>query len=175
MRTSYILQKQLDMVLMLLHPGNRLVCQVMLHTGLRVSDVLNLKKDQIGRRFVVREAKTGKVKRCGLPDWLSAEIKRKAGGSVWAFPSPADPKKHRTRQAVWKDIKRVTDFGRITGNAGTHSMRKVYAVDLMHKYHDVKHVQRALNHSSDTVTLLYALADQYAQTAPVRRSVRPRR
>lgn len=175
MRTSYIIQKQLDLVLMLLHHDNRLVCQVMLHTGLRVSDVLSLKKSQIGRRFTVRESKTGKVKRCGLPDWLSAEIIRRAGGSEWAFPSPRDRKKHRTRQAVWKDIKRVSSFGRVTGNAGTHSMRKVYAVDLMQKYHDVKAVQRALNHDNEAVTALYALADHFAESAPLRRSVRPRR
>lgn len=176
MRTSYIIQKQLELVLMLLHHDNRLVCQVMLHTGLRVSDVLNLKKSQIGRRFTVRESKTGKLKRCGLPDWLSAEIIRRAGRSEWAFPSPKDYRKHRTRQAVWKDIKRVTKYGHlVTGNAGTHSMRKVYAVDLMQKYHDVKAVQRALNHDNEAVTALYALADQFAETAPLRRSVRPRR
>lgn len=175
MRTSYILKKQLEIVLALLAPDNRVVCQVMLHTGLRVSDVLNLKLEQIGRRFVVRESKTGKIKRVGLPDWLAEEIRIRAGASEWAFPSPYDPKKHRTRQAVWKDIKRVSDFGRVSGNPGTHSMRKNYAVDLMDKYHDVKAVQKALNHSRDSVTMLYAMADKLAESAPLRRSVRPRR
>lgn len=175
MRTNYIIQKQLEIVLALLTPDNRLVCQVMLHTGLRVSDVLQLRRDQIGRRFVVRESKTGKIKRCGLPDWLTQEIKLRAGLSEWAFPSPQDKRKHRTRQAVWKDIKRVSKYGRVTGNAGTHSMRKVYAVDLMQKYHDVKPVQKALNHSNEGITMLYALADQLAESAPQRRSVKPRK
>lgn len=175
MRTTYILKKQLDLVLLLLTPVNRLICQVMLHTGLRVSDVVELRRDQIGRCFTVRERKTGKLRRCGLPDWLVAEIKRKAGGSEWAFPSPIDRHKHRTRQSVWKDVKRVAKIIHADGNLGTHSMRKVYAVDLMAKYHDVKKVQKALNHSNDTVTLLYALADQLMESAPQRRSVKPRR
>lgn len=175
MRTTYILKKQLDLVLLLLTPVNRMICQVMLHTGLRVSDVVELKKDQIGRCFIVREKKTGKLRRVGLPDWLAAEIRLYAGGSEWAFPSPIDRKKHRTRQGVWKDVKRVARMIHADGNPAPHSMRKVYAVDLMEKYHDVKKVQKALNHSNDTVTLLYALADQLTATAPQRRSVKPRR
>jgi integrase len=175
MRTNYILQKQLDLVLALLGPVNRTVCQVMLHTGLRVGDVLTIRKDQLGRRMTVRESKTNKVKRCGLPDWLADEIRAQAGASEWAFPSPYDPTKHRTRQAVWKDIKRIAKVVRIPVNIGTHSMRKVYAVDLMRRYGDIAAVQRALNHDNPTVTILYALADQLAQSAELRRSVKPRR
>ena len=57
---------------------------------------------------------------------------------------------------------------RIKANAGTHSMRKDYAVDLMRKYGDLPRVQRALNHSNPTITALYALADQLVETYPER-------
>ena len=40
-----------------------------------------------------------------------------------------------------------------------HSMRKVYAVDLMRKYGDIAKVQKALAHDRIEVTMLYALAD----------------
>ena len=43
-------------------------------------------------------------------------------------------------------------------------MRKGFAVDLMHKYGDIEKVQRALNHSNPTVTILYAMADQLAES-----------
>ena len=175
MRTTYVLKKQLDILLALLNPVNRLICQVMLHTGLRVNDVLQLKAAQLGRCFTVTEHKTGKKRRVGLPDWLTAEILKQSDGSVWAFPSPKDKRKHRTRQGVWRAVKKIARLCKFTGNTGTHSLRKVYAVQLMEKYHDVQHVQRALNHSNDTVTLLYALADQLMQSVPQRRSVRPRR
>lgn len=147
----------------------------MLRTGLRISDVLQLRSDQIGRQFMVTEQKTGKSVRCGLPDWLTNEIRSAAHGSPWAFPSGRDPMQHRTRQAVWKDLKRVQQAFRMPVNMGTHSMRKVYAVDLMEKYGDIERVRKALNHSSATITVLYAMADILTETAPKRRITHKRK
>ena len=56
-------------------------------------------------------------------------------------------------------MKRAAKAFRLEQNVGTHSARKVYAVDLMQKYSDIDRVRRALNHSSESVTLLYAMAD----------------
>lgn len=169
MRTDAILEQQLAMILAAMTPANRRVLQVMLRTGLRVSDVLTLPRDKIGRQFTVVEAKTGKSMKCGLPDWLAEDIRRSSAGSPWAFPSPTDPKQHRTRQAVWKDIKRVQKAFRLPINLGTHSARKSYAVHLMHQYGDIERVRKALNHSNSTITALYAMADILAQTAQARR------
>lgn len=157
------------MILAALMPENRRVIQVMLRTGLRVGDVLALPKDKLARQFTVRESKTGKAMKCGLPDWLRAEIVRNAGASPWAFPSPKDPRKHRTRQAVWKDIKRVQRALRLPVNLGTHSARKTYAVHLMHQYGDIERVRRALNHENATITVLYAMADLLSESADSRR------
>lgn len=159
------------MILAGLMPDNRAVCQVALRTGLRVSDILELRADQLKRCFWVTEQKTGKRRQVGLPDWLIEDIRRRAGGSPWAFPG-RDPRKHRTRQAVWKDIKGVSRALRLPVNVGTHSMRKEYAVDLMRKYGDVTRVQKALNHDNATVTMLYALADKLIESAPQRRNVK---
>ena len=175
MTTGFLLQQQLQLVLAGLMPDNRLVARVMLHTGLRVGDVLQLRADQIGRSFWVTEAKTGKRRHVGLPDDLAAEIRRRAGGSAWAFPSPRDPEKHRTRQAVWKDIDRTAKALRVPGNAGTHSLRKNYAVDLMRKYGDLDRVRRDLNHDNPTVTMLYAMADHLTASAGQRRRLHKRR
>ena len=38
-------------------------------------------------------------------------------------------------------------------------MRKVYAVRLMAKYGDLEKVRRNLNHSSSSITAIYAMAD----------------
>ena len=141
-------------------PANRLVCEVMLHTGLRVGDVVGLRADQVAQRFTVREAKTRKSRRVSLPPVLVDRIKAQARGSAWAFPSPRDPTKHRTRQAVWKDIKRAQKAFRLRINCGSHSMRKAYAVELMARYGDLAKVRRALNHDNDWTTMLYAFADR---------------
>lgn len=155
-------------------PDNRRVCQVALHTGLRVGDILALKRDQIARCFWITEQKTGKRRQVGLPDWLITEIMRNSEGSEWAFPG-RDLQRPRTRQAVWKDLKRVQDAFRMPVNLGTHSMRKNYAVDLMAKYGDIDRVKRALNHSDASVTAIYALADHLTQSAGQRRSVKSRK
>ena len=141
----------------------------MLRTGLRVSDVLALPRDKLARQFTVRESKTGKAMKCGLPDWLRAEIERRSVGSPWAFPSPKDPKQHRTRQAVWRDLKRVQRALRLPVNLGTHSARKTYAVHLMHQYGDLERVRRALNHDNTTITVISAMADMLTQEAEARR------
>lgn len=169
MRTDYILDGQLALILAGLTPENRLVFQVMLRTGLRVGDVLSMKKDQISRQFWITEQKTGKRRRVGLSDDMVKQIRRKAGRSEWAFPSPTVPNAHRTRQAVWADLKRVQRALRLPVNVGTHSARKCCAVYLRDKYGDIESVQKALNHENPSITMLYAMADILVNSAEERR------
>ena len=159
MKSEYLLSQEVEHVLAALTPSNRLVCRVCLHTGLRVSDVLCLKTEQLKPLFYVTEAKTGKKKRVGLPSQLLEELRQNAG-DVWVFPSRVDPSKHRTRQAVWRDVKRAAKAFRMPQNVTPHSFRKVYAVDLLARYGDAKKVQRALNHSDMATTMIYAMADK---------------
>ena len=167
MTTEYLLHREVDVVLAMLMPGNALVMRVALHTGLRVGDVLSLKTDQLSPRFWVTESKTGKRRQIGLPEPLLSDLK-KCAGDLWVFPGK-DPKKHRTRQAVWKDVKRAAKALRLPQNVGTHSARKVFAVELLRKYGDIERVRRALNHSSLSVTMIYALADLQLESKKGRR------
>lgn len=167
MTTEYLLQREVDNILSVLTPGNALVMRVALHTGLRVGDVLNLKTEQLQSRFWITESKTGKRRQIGLPQPLLDDLKKSAG-EYWVFPG-TDPMKHRTRQAVWKDVKRAAHAFRIPQNAAPHSARKVFAVELLKKYGNIQKVSRALNHSSVSVTLIYALADQQLESKNRRR------
>lgn len=174
MRVEYMLDKEVEHVLAALMPVNSLVCQVCLHTGLRIGDVLNLKVAQIKPRFWVTEAKTGKRRMVGLPEPLREAIlkqQKEAGGGEWAFPG-RNIAQHRTRQAVWKDVKRAARLFRVPQNVGPHSFRKVYAVDLMQKYGDIEKVRRALNHSSESVTMIYAMADSLLMSKRLRKIAR---
>lgn len=159
MKTDYILHKELDKVLDLLTPGNRIVMKTAIQTGLRISDVLSLRREKLGRQFWIVEQKTGKKRRVNLPEALLEEILMQSEGSKWAFPG-RDPGKHRSRQAVWKDVKRAQRAFRLPQNLGTHTARKVYAVELFDRYGDLQRVRRALNHQSLEVTVLYAMADE---------------
>ena len=168
MTTQYLLDRELGHVLAALMPQNALIMETVLQTGLRISDVLELKTDQLAPSMWVRERKTGKRHRCGLPGPLLARVRMQAG-PVWAFPG-AKPGTHKTRQAVWKDLKRAAEAFRLPQNIGTHSFRKVYAVRLMERYGDLERVRRAMAHASPSVTMLYAMADKLLEDAPRRKA-----
>lgn len=173
MRTDYLIEKEVERVLDLLTFENRLVMRVLLHTGLRIGDALRLRPEQLKPNFWITEQKTGKRRQVGLPEPLLGDL-RQSAGKHWVFPG-ADPRKPRTRQAVWKDVKRAAAALRLTANAAPHSARKVYAVDLLRKYGDIERVRRALNHGGIEVTLIYALADHQLAAAGRRRRAKPGR
>lgn len=173
MRTEYLLQHEVDGVLALLTPANRLVMRTALVTGLRISDVLALTPDKLRPHCWVKEQKTGKSRQIGLPEPLLSDL-RKTSGKIWVFPG-RDPKKHRSRQSVWLDVKRAAKALRLPQNVAPHSARKVFAVDLMAKYGDIARVKRALNHSSESVTLIYAMADMQLRAKNKRRRAAPGR
>jgi integrase len=158
------------MVLRLLTPQNRLIMRTALVTGLRLSDVLALRTEQLKSHFWVTERKTRKRKQVGLPEPLLSDLKKNAG-PVWVFPGRTGDKP-KTRQAVWKDVKRAAAACRLPQNVGPHSARKVYAVELLEKYGDIERVRKALNHSRSSVTMIYAMADKALEAKNRRRRAR---
>ncbi len=163
MTTEYLLDRELKHVYAALMPANRLVCEVCVHTGLRVGDVLRLRTDQLSRQFWVTESKTGKRRRVNLTDELLSRLRAQAG-PVWVFTGARDPGKPRTRQAVWADVKRASRAFRLPQNVSVHSLRKVYAVSKLKAVKgDVSKVQRALNHSDIATTMVYVMALQLYQ------------
>ncbi|MCM1528854.1 MAG: tyrosine-type recombinase/integrase [Alistipes sp.] len=140
----------------LLMPANALVVEVMLRTGLRVSDVLSIRTEQLARRFTVEESKTGKHKRVYIGDALCARLRAQAG-AVYVFEGAKSPERHRTRQAVWTDLKRAARALRLPGCVAPHSCRKSYACDEFRKSGSVGSVQAKLGHDRIETTLAYLL------------------
>ena len=158
MTTEYLLAREVDHVLAALTPQNRLIIETVLQTGLRISDVLELKTSDLKPSMWVTERKTGKKHRCGLKKDLLRRILAQAG-PIWAFPG-RNGNGHKTRQAVWADVKRAAKAFRLPQNVGTHSFRTAYAVELLAKYGDLLRVQRAMGHSAPSITVIYAMADR---------------
>lgn len=180
MRTDYVPAEILSRLLEALTPQNALVMELCMSTGMRISDALSM--TYVGAISVIdsnypecvyryREEKTGK-ERCVRLDtaWLQRAIEQHDQRSLWLFAG-RDPQKHRTRQAVWKDLHRAAKLYRVNGkrlkaHIGPHTARKVYAVGLYHEAvkngveAPLEAVQANLNHSDLAVTYIYALADE---------------
>jgi len=159
MRSDYVPKGEVVHILAALMPQNRLACEISLSTGLRINDVLSLKTEQVKKqRFTVREEKTGKTRLVRLPREL-LERALSYAGQHYVFEGRLNGRQHRTRQAVYKDLRRVADFFRLKEHLSPHSLRKVYAVGEYQKHGDLQRVKKLLNHSDEAVTILYAMAD----------------
>lgn len=145
---------------------NYLVMRVCLKTGLRLDDVLSIRADHLKLRFTVREKKTGKSKRVYLGVDLFRELSAwtkhnpRNAGCVYVFPHRLHKDRHRTRQAVYKDVKNIARQLQLPGNICPHSARKCAAVREYSRTLSLAAVKQFLNHDSDITTMLYALSDK---------------
>lgn len=162
MKSQYIDKTSMSHVLALLTPENRAIIDLSIRYGLRVGDVLALKREQIQRRsFTITEEKTGKKRRMKIPEKLAISLMAYSSArDIYIFPHRLTHFDHRTRQAVYKDIRRAAVALRMKEHVSPHSARKIYAVNLYRKTGDLEKVQTALNHTSLAVTMIYALSDE---------------
>lgn len=162
-RSDWVCHDDMSVVLRLLMPANALTMELCLSTGLRVGDALALETDTLrkGQRISVLEHKTGKHKRIYINKSLHSRLLSQAGVR-FVFPGALAPEvRHRTRQAVWADVKRAAKALRLDVQCSPHSARKVYAVDYYRK-HGLAATQAALNHDRPETTLLYLMSELLA-------------
>lgn len=171
MRSEWIDEATLDLVLAAMMPGNALAMEVSIATGLRIDDVLSLKTETVQRtaRPYVRDSKTGKMHRIYIPTELRARMLAQAG-RVYIWEHRTDWTRHRTRQAVYKDVRHAAAVfertGRLRAHVSPHSGRKVAAVRA-YKRGGLSAAAALLNHDEGhpLVTLLYALSDDARASA----------
>lgn len=170
--TDYLSRDHLEKILGSLMPDNQNALTVSMCTGLRISDVLGLKwckfsSFSAGAVLSLTECKTGKNRTIVISQQCGEALAAQRAAhpqSDWVFPGRGGGVP-RTRQAVWKDLKRASRLWRFDGrkvreNLGPHSARKVYAVELYRSTGDLETVRKALNHRDPAVTLVYAMADK---------------
>jgi len=148
-----------------MRPHNALALRVSLETGLRIDDVLGLHKNAVerSRSVVVHEKKTGKPRLVYLPRELREELLM-LSGFYYVFRGLKSEQKHRTRQAVYIDMKKAAKALKMhPAHVSPHSARKTFAVKLFKKTKSLERVQKALNHENDKTTLYYAFSDKLRQ------------
>lgn len=162
MEAQWVDNEIMNLILSALMPENRLACEISIATGLRIGDVLKLRPSDViptKSRFTIKEEKTGKRRTVYLPKKLRMRAYSIAG-RFWVFEHRLDRAKHRTRQAVFKDLRRACELLRIKANITPHSARKLFAVDYFKRTGgDIKKLQNLFNHSNEAVTYIYAMAD----------------
>lgn len=164
MRTKYIDTDTVAAIRSHMGEEQWLALYIASETGLRVGDVVAIRCEDIKKsRLTYIAKKTGKRGSSPLPSALSRAIEVKksdlSGKSVWLFPSPRDPRKHITRQAVWHRVKRACQKAGIDPQGiAPHSFRKYFAVELF-KREGMAVTQKALQHDRASTTEIYALSD----------------
>ena len=132
-----------------------------LNTGLRVSDILNLRAADIrGKRHVtLTEKKTGKSKRFLVNDKLQQEVDCfiTAGGLCdgdYLIASRKGRNRPITRVQAYR-ILRDTAARLNLSEIGTHTMRKTFGYWHYKQHKDVAVLQDIFNHSAPGITLKY--------------------
>lgn len=157
MKTDYIKPSIYKKIYQIMEYENALALRLSLETGLRIGDVLALTpKDLVKNTIHYTAQKTGKKGKKVISADLCKRIKQ-ISSKKFLFPGRFGDKP-RTRQTVWKDVKKAAKTLKITENVGCHSARKTYAVDLYHT-EGLPKVQKELQHDRMDTSMLYAFSD----------------
>ena len=129
-------------------------------TGLRISDILNLKVDDVKGKLKtdIVEKKTGKKRTLNLMQLTNQIIKylneEHDGESKWLFPSPRNNMKPLATHQYYKIMQKTAESLGLD-YIGTHSLRKTFGYTYYKKTKDLSSLMKILNHSSQSVTLRY--------------------
>ena len=144
---------------------DRTMLEVLYATGLRVTELLNLKLSQVNlNQGVVRIVGKGNRERL-IPlgeesvRWL-AQFAQGARMEIllerqseYLFPTRRGD--HMTRQAFWHIIKRYAMKGGINKELSPHTLRHAFATHLLNHGADLRVVQMLLGHSDLSTTQIY--------------------
>ncbi|WP_108671421.1 tyrosine-type recombinase/integrase [Peribacillus acanthi] len=129
-----------------------------INTGLRVSDLLKLKKSELEgkQKWIVKEGKTAKPRTIHLSniyEELNAYIQA-LHGTEWLFPSRKGTQPI-TRIQAYRQLNKAAGMVDMIDGIGTHTMRKTFGYWYYKQTKDVAALQMILNHSHPEVTLKY--------------------
>lgn len=129
------------------------------NTGLRISDILELKVCDVKDRshIVITEIKTGKAKRFlingALRDILEGYVEG-MGDQEYLFQSRKGINKPITRIQAYRVLNDVADRLGID-EIGTHTLRKTFGYWHYKQHQDIAILQHIFNHSAPSITLKY--------------------
>jgi site-specific recombinase XerD len=144
---------------------DKAILELLFSTGLRVSELCNLKRGDINLKrdeFTVR-GKGSKLRVVFLSDdarkWLAKYLEARTDIAPHLFvrhdrAAAGDPGS-LTPRSVQRLVDHYSRAAGITQNITPHTMRHSYATDLLRNGADIRSVQSMLGHSSITTTQIY--------------------
>lgn len=171
--------RQMESILKSQSPRDYILFELGIYSGLRISDILNLKVKDLKNQdyFILKEKKTGKSKRLAINPTLKKELAK--------YLLPLDdedfvigsrehreylPIKVKGKTKMVKNIANNSPISRVMAwnilnkvakqvgldEIGCHSLRKTFGYHLyLQTNKDIVLIQKLLNHSSPEVTLRY--------------------
>ncbi len=169
MKSMYINPKLYNKVYCYMTFENVIALRVSLETGMRIDDVLRLRASNLnGRKITFIAQKTGKQGKKVISQNLCSMLKtllRTDKDNEYFFKHRIDKGKHRTRQAVWKNLKSACKAVGIDCNFTPHSARKTYSVEYF-RDNGLPATQEALQHDNANTTMIYAFSDLLVADEP---------
>lgn len=164
MQSQYIDRDVWRAIMPCMTRDNALAIAVSLETGLRIGDVLALQVSELSDTCInYTAAKTGKHGSAPCTAQLLDLLRQNARKGYCFPPRRGSKSPHRSRQAVWANVRQAARRTGIKPHVSPHSARKTYAVQLYHR-RGIAAVQAALQHDDVNTTNLYALADLQGAT-----------
>lgn len=158
MKSDYIEISEFRKIIVHLNHPYDLIMSVALETGARIGDIVALPYSALTDRSINYTAqKTGKSCSCKLSNKLYIKLACRSG-EKWLFPSDKSKSGHITRQAVYKNVRKVAEALGVKNHVSPHSARKTFAVGLLREK-GLNAVQKALQHESVGTTALYCFSD----------------
>ncbi len=136
---------------------DRLILELLYATGMRVSELVNIKLNQLNSQvgFVMVKGKGNKERIIPLGEEALYWIKRYLSeNNIKDYLFPGRVGKHITRQYVWKLIKECASRAKIK-SISPHSLRHSFATHLLLRGADLHSVQLMLGHSDISTTEIY--------------------
>ena len=142
--------------------------ELMYATGLRVSELVGLPETSINyNKGLITILGKGSKERIvpiaaralsALQDYgdLRKEFIKNKKTSPWLFPSLISTSGHLTRDAFYKDLKKLAiDCGIYPSRVSPHVLRHSFATHLLNNDADLRSVQKMLGHENITTTEIY--------------------
>lgn len=143
---------------------NRVMLRLMLDTGLRVAETLNLKWKDIdlnSGKVMVREGKgakdrtlwTGEANLAALIEWQERQARECTGSPQNVFTTKEGGKLNPSY--VRKMVKRLAVKAGIQKDVHPHTLRHTFATDLYRETTNLRLTQKALGHANVATTQIY--------------------